>query len=100
MRQASRASCCRGSARSLQPDARVTWCQETENACRVDLAVDIFAMGILLWELVTGDLPIKGAMRDVQVPAECPVGIKNLIVDCMRGRASDRPSAAEVGPCC
>ena len=120
--------------------------------CRVDLAVDIFAFGILLWEvrtsgwppcaacvpacqraviwcptpaasclapqharihwgqsctapphpaacalqIVTGDLPIKGAMRDVDVPTECPPSVKALIVDCMRGRTTDRPAASEV----
>ena len=51
-------------------------------------------------QLVTGDLPIKGAMRDVTVPDECPASIRALIVDCMSGQAADRPSDTEVRHAC
>ena len=51
-------------------------------------------------QLVTGDLPIKGAMRDVMVPDECPASIRALVVDCMSGHAADRPSDTDVRHAC
>ena len=33
---------------------------------------DIYSFGIVIWELVTGEQPVRGNARDVIVPAECP----------------------------
>ena len=33
--------------------------------------MDVFSYGVLLWELVTKELPQRGQLRDVRVPEEC-----------------------------
>ena len=34
--------------------------------------VDIYSFGVVLWELVTKEMPRRGFLRDVRVPDECP----------------------------
>ena len=33
---------------------------------------DIYSFGVVLWELVTKEMPFRGFLRDVHVPEECP----------------------------
>lgn len=35
------------------------------------MQVDVYSYGVVLWELVTNELPQRGHMRDVRVPDEC-----------------------------
>ena len=34
--------------------------------------VDIYSFGVILWEIVTREMPMRGRLRDVTVPDECP----------------------------
>ncbi|CAM9700451.1 unnamed protein product [Chrysoparadoxa australica] len=68
-------------------------------------AVDIYAFGMLLWELFTQEIPYYGLevadIRDVvmsgerpSIPrGECPVAIRELIRDCWDADPSARPTA-------
>eukprot|EP00208_Stichococcus_sp_RCC1054_P006737 CAMPEP_0206141092 /NCGR_PEP_ID=MMETSP1473-20131121/11769_1 /ASSEMBLY_ACC=CAM_ASM_001109 /TAXON_ID=1461547 /ORGANISM="Stichococcus sp, Strain RCC1054" /LENGTH=771 /DNA_ID=CAMNT_0053535505 /DNA_START=465 /DNA_END=2780 /DNA_ORIENTATION=- len=58
--------------------------------------VDIFSFGVLLWELSTQEMPIRGQLRDVQVPEECPQAVADLIDACLQANPLHRPSAADL----
>ena len=64
--------------------------------CRCGPKADIYSYGVLLWELVTQEMPIRGAQRTPKVPEECPPAIKTLIERCMAGEPDARPTAIEV----
>ncbi len=51
---------------------------------------------MILWELVTQEMPIRGALRPLHVPDECPAAIDTLITDCMAKDPAERPTADEV----
>ena len=34
--------------------------------------MDIYSFGVVLWELVTREVPARGCLRDMVVPTECP----------------------------
>ena len=55
--------------------------------------VDVYSFGVLLWELITGDYPSRGALRDVRVPEECPQAIADLVARCLAEAPEQRPSA-------
>jgi hypothetical protein len=52
--------------------------------------------GVCLWEVVTGDIPVRGYLRDVLVPQECPAEVRQLISDCMETESNLRPTAQEL----
>ena len=54
-------------------------------------------MGVVLWELVTGETPVRGSMRAVRVPEECPAAVATLIQRCMAEAPADRPDADDIG---
>ena len=59
--------------------------------------VDIYSMGIIMWELVTVQAPSRGNLRCLQVPGECPMDIARLIQDCLEANhPSARPSATDI----
>ncbi len=52
--------------------------------------------GVLLWEIITGLRPVRGHMRAIQVPAECPQEAADLMAACCALDPSARPSAREL----
>ncbi|KAI7845590.1 hypothetical protein COHA_000877 [Chlorella ohadii] len=60
------------------------------------LAVDMYSFGVLLWEIITGLRPVRGHMRAIQVPAECPQEAADLMAACCALDPSARPSAREL----
>lgn len=51
---------------------------------------------MLLWELVTGELPRRGRLRPVLVPEECSEETNTLIHACMHFEPRRRPTAKEL----
>ncbi|KAI7845591.1 hypothetical protein COHA_000878 [Chlorella ohadii] len=51
------------------------------------------ARGVLLWEIITGLRPVRGNMRAVHVPAECPQEAADMIAACCALDPVQRPSA-------
>ena len=63
----------------------------------VDVQVDIYSVGIILWELVTLMTPARGNLRRVRVPEECPADMARLIEDCLNANNPDaRPTASQI----
>ena len=58
---------------------------------------DSYSLGVVMWELVTGETPVRGGMRPVRVPEECPAAVAALVQRCMAMAPADRPDADEVG---
>ncbi|EIE26921.1 kinase-like protein [Coccomyxa subellipsoidea C-169] len=57
---------------------------------------DIFSFGVLLWELVTGEIPRRGKLRELRVGEECTQEVADLLDICMRTNVEERPSAKEL----
>lgn len=61
-----------------------------------DDKADIYSLGVLLWEIVTSDVPERGRMRPVKVPEEAPAELDLLIQQCLEKDVSRRPNAKQV----
>ncbi|GAB4820917.1 hypothetical protein N2152v2_007963 [Parachlorella kessleri] len=57
---------------------------------------DIYAFGVVLWEIVTGEQPVRGRLRDVRVPCECPSEVRDVILRCLEPNPADRPTAVQL----
>ncbi len=46
-------------------------------------SADMYSYGVLLWEICTGETPIRGRMRAPRIPEECPQEVADLIGGCL-----------------
>ena len=63
---------------------------------RCDCKADIYSWGVVLWEVCTGEAPVRGVLRPLQVPEDCPAEVEALYRRCMSETPEERPSAAEI----
>ena len=52
--------------------------------------------GVVLWEIATGDVPVRGRMRPLQAGRDCPADVVALVESCMDPDPAQRPSAQQV----
>lgn len=65
------------------------------NGMQCTAAVDLFSFGVLLYEIITGERPVRGRLRVPSVPEECPEGAKDLMLQCLSVSPEARPTAQE-----
>ena len=58
--------------------------------------VDLYSLGVVLWEVCTGEVPVRGEMRPLVAPADCPAQVVELYERCTAEAPEQRPTAAEV----
>lgn len=57
---------------------------------------DIYSLGVVLWEICTGEAPARGDMRPLKAPEDCPQAIVDLYEQCVKEEPDERPSALDV----
>ncbi|DBA85246.1 TPA: hypothetical protein ACH3X2_005947 [Trebouxia sp. C0005] len=66
---------------------------ELISAGRCTEKADIFSFGVVLYEILTAEQPIRGRLKPVQVPEHCPQAILDLMTLCQDKCPENRPSA-------
>ncbi|KAK9822285.1 hypothetical protein WJX74_002973 [Apatococcus lobatus] len=62
----------------------------------VSKASDIFSLGVIVWEIVAGEQPVRRQYRELRVPHECPAEVATLITACLSINPAERPTINQV----
>lgn len=63
---------------------------------RVCEKADLFALSVILYEIVTGEAPRNRQLREIRCPEECPAEVRDVIERCRLRDPQQRPTAKEV----
>jgi serine/threonine protein kinase len=58
--------------------------------------VDLYSFGVVIWEVCTGDVPVRGEMRPLVAPHDCPQPLVELYERCIAEHPEQRPTAVEL----
>ena len=56
-----------------------------------DTRADLYSLGVIIWEVVTHETPVRGGMRKINVPAEAPEEVHTLLSSSYPVMLSDFP---------
>ncbi len=68
--------------------------EQKEDSRQVDLRADIFSMGVIFYQLVTGRKPLGAFPSPIQVCASLPEKLDQIIMKCLQPLPSDRYKSA------
>ncbi|KAL4517967.1 hypothetical protein Ndes2526A_g02333 [Nannochloris sp. 'desiccata'] len=64
---------------------------------RCGCKADIYSWGVVLWEVCTGEAPVRGVMRTLDPERDaCPVQVVDLYTRCVAENPDERPTADEI----
>lgn len=69
---------------------------EVLNGRRCSVKADIYSWGVVLWEICTGEAPVRGGMRALRSPEDCPPEVTEIYRRCVSEDPEERPSAEEL----